>query len=457
MLKYIKREGIKMYNFPENLYSDVRTEDVFETRIVITNGTLEEMKEKSYKGAFIRVFDGKKWYYAATSDIKGIQKELDALAEIAVKNDAIENNPVVKKFEINKGVFCEFTGDKDIKNTSIEAKKELLLNYTDVIKGDENISSLKSFYVDNKKTKNFYSSKGADLSFDFQTTGFRITFDLKDGEKIFSEIFDCTSDYFGYLKDREEAMKAQFNKAVEFLKEAKEVEQGTYTVVLSPLAAGIFAHESFGHKSESDFMVGDETMKKEWVIGKEVGANLLSIIDDGNPTGSGHITFDDEGTKAEKTYLIKDGVLSGRLHSASTAAALEEGVTGNARAINFEFEPIVRMTTTYIEKGKKTLEELVSEVEDGILVETIKHGSGMTTFTLAPSLAYAIKDGKVAYPVKISVVSGNVFQALNEIDGVSDTVSLHSFILGGCGKMEQFPLPVGFGGPYVRVNNLNVQ
>jgi TldD protein len=81
----------------------------------------------------------------------------------------------------------------------------------------------------------------------------------------------------------------------------------------------------------------------------------------------------------------------------------------------------------------------------------------MSTFTIAPSLAYYIKNGKIAEPVNISVVTGNVMETLNEIDGLSNETEIMSFILGGCGKMEQFPLPVGFGGPYVRVNNLNVQ
>ena len=43
----------------------------------------------------------------------------------------------------------------------------------------------------------------------------------------------------------------------------------------------MFTHESFGHKSESDFMVGDETMKAEWALGKTIGQDLLTIIDDG--------------------------------------------------------------------------------------------------------------------------------------------------------------------------------
>ena len=446
-----------MYTFPNGLYSDIRIEDVFETKIELTDGRLDEIKEKEYKGAFIRVFDGKRWYYSATSDIEGIQDELDDLAKLAEASDAIDNHPVVKKFEVNQGDFCEFTGDKDIASTNIEDKKTLLKGYTDLLKGHDTITSLKSYYVDKRKKKTFYSSKGANLTFDFQMAGLRLAFSLKKRDKLFSESYDGSSAVFGDLKNKEKEVQEHFNKAVEFLNTAEDIKAGKYTVIFSPLAAGVFAHESFGHKSESDFMVGDEAMRKEWTMGKKVGADLLSIIDDGNPEGSGHVTFDDEGTRAKKTYLIKDGILSGRLHSSSTAAYLEEDVTGNGRAINFEYEPIVRMTTTYIDKGNQTLDELISEVEDGVLVETIKHGSGMSTFTIAPSLAYAIKDGKLSHPLKISVVSGNVFKTLNEIDGVSDTIQLHSFVLGGCGKMEQFPLSVGFGGPYVRVNNLDVQ
>jgi len=81
----------------------------------------------------------------------------------------------------------------------------------------------------------------------------------------------------------------------------------------------------------------------------------------------------------------------------------------------------------------------------------------MTTFTLAPSLAYRIRAGKIAEPLSISVITGKVMETLKNIDGVSDTIELLSFVTGGCGKMEQFPLPVGFGGPYVRINGIRVQ
>ena len=169
-----------------------------------------------------------------------------------------------------------------------------------------------------------------------------------------------------------------------------------------------------------------------------------------------YVPFDDEGCRAKTNYLIKDGVLTGRLHSSVTAAFLEEAPTGNARALNFEYEPLVRMTTTYIDKGFQTKEELFAGIKEGIYIDNLNHGSGMTTFTIAPRRAYMIRDGKLAEPVRISVITGNVMNTLYEIDGISDQVELFSFALGGCGKMEQYPLPVAFGGPYIRVKGIQV-
>jgi TldD protein len=81
----------------------------------------------------------------------------------------------------------------------------------------------------------------------------------------------------------------------------------------------------------------------------------------------------------------------------------------------------------------------------------------MSTFTIAPGRAYRIRGGRLAEPVRASVVTGSVFQALTDVDGVSDTLELRSFVGGGCGKFEQQDLPVGFGGPHVRVKNLDVR
>ena len=445
-----------MFIFPKNLYTDVRIENVCLNQIAYRNGELLQSLNRNQKGAFIRIFDGHRWYYSSTTNMDRIQEEIDKLALMAKENEDILDNPIVKKFEVNKGEYLYFK-DKDISNVKYEDKLQLLKSYFPIIENVEDIKMWRAIYIDRKIIKEFYSSKGAELKFDYQTCGIALRYGLNVDGKTFNGKYDKTSTSFDDLKGLEENIKEIIERDIEFVKHAKPIKPGKYTVVFSPTATGVFTHESFGHKSEADFMIGDETMMKEWAIGKKVGADNLSIVDTGDILGSGFVPFDDEGTKSRKTYLIKDGLLSGRLHSIITAESLNEDLTGNARAVNFEYEPIVRMTTTYIEPGEKTKEELISEIKEGILIVDVNHGSGMSTFTIAPSISYMIRDGKIAEPVNISVISGNVMETLYEIDGISKEMEIVTFTLGGCGKMDQFPLPVGMGGPYIRVNNVNVQ
>jgi TldD protein len=446
-----------MYRFPAGFYTDLRIEDVFETQIVVTLGEVEELKDKHFTAAFVRLFDGQRWFYSATTDVEHLQQEIDSLASMATPNPRIDEDETVCRFEANRGERLVFGGDDDVSKIPKEAKYGLLSGYFPLLQGQEFVATWTGQYIDQKVVKTFVSSKGADFKFDYQRVGIWIGFSLADGEKRHLDSFNRGANRLRDLEGLEAEIAERRREAVHFLQTAVDVVPGTYTTVLSPLAAGVFAHESFGHKSEADFMLGDETMRQEWQIGKVVGSPILSILDDGNVMGIGYTPFDDEGTRARRTTLIDRGALAGRLHSGATAANLQEALTGNGRAISFEFEPIVRMTTTYIAKGDLKFDELLAPIREGILVKTIKHGSGMSTFTIAPVLAYMIRDGKVAEPVRISVVSGNVFKTLGEIDGLTDQVELLGFARGGCGKMEQYPLPVGFGGPWVRVRSLDVR
>ena len=445
-----------MYKFPKDLYTDVRIETVFETNITLENFELKQNKVKKDTGAMIRVFDGSRWYYSVTSRVEALQEEIDSLAKMATPNVEIYNHPVVEKMEVNQDKLLRFEVN-DVSLIDNARKYEVLRSYIPVIEEFEQVQISKLYYLDKHTVKHIISSKGTDVTFDTQFCCVAARYMLQCGGNPCRGSVNIYHMDFGDLKGKQEKIRNTILKDIEYYENAVPVDPGVYTCVLSPETTGVFAHESFGHKSEADFMVGDETMKREWALGKQVGSSILSIIDTGLEEGSGYVPYDDEGCKAKKNYIIKDGILTGRLHSAATAACLEEASTGNARAINFEFEPIVRMTTTYIDKGTLTKDELIAGVPNGIYIESLFHGSGMTTFTIAPQRAYMIRDGKIAEPVKIAVISGNVMKTLGEIDGVSDKVELHAFALGGCGKMEQFPLPVGFGGPYIRVNGINVQ
>lgn len=444
-----------MFKYPEGLYVDVRIEETFDTRISFKKEVLHEQKVRIHHGAFIRLFDGQRWYYASTTDTKAIQKNIDELAKMAQANASIMEHPIVKAFEVNQETILQYEA-RSLSHVPVQEKRDLLASYLPLL-NDACIVHHSSTYIDNKTIKSIYSSKGTAVTFDKQSCGILLRMDLAEGDKKDQSAVTQSKIYFEDLAELKSYFSTEISKNIHFVRHAIPITAGDYPVLLSPLATGVFTHESFGHKSEADFMVGDEAMKKEWALGKTIGPSLLSIVDDGTVKGTGYVPYDDEGSKGKKTYLITRGELSGRLHSASTAAQLQEPLTGNARAMNFEYEPIVRMTCTYIEKGERPLSEIIAEMDQGIFVDTIKHGSGMSTFTIAPARAYMIEKGKIAQPVKISVLTGNVFQTLADVDAVSREFELMSFVGGGCGKMEQWPLPVGFGGPYTRVKKLKAQ
>ncbi len=445
-----------MIQFRHGFYADVRTEDRSRTTITYKSGALEEMKTRVERRAFIRVYDGKMWYYSSVTDLAHLQKTLDGLYDAATPNADIQNDPVVRRFERNRDTLLSFA-DSSVRDIPSKDKQALLLSYLPLLSEDSCITMPRGTYLDRNSLFRFRSSLGADITYDYQTCGLSFSCDMTEGEKKFSGHWQKGATRFDELKGLDDEIRAAMAEQTAFMRNSVPVTPGKYPVVLSPEAAGVFAHESFGHKSESDFMLSDETMRDEWQLGKTVGSPILSIAECGSVPGCGYVPYDDEGTKARRNYLIKDGKLVGRLHNAQTAAVLDEPTTGNARAIDCTFEPIVRMTTTYIEGGDMDFDELIAPIKKGYFIKTIKHGSGMSTFTIAPSLAYEITDGKLGRPVQISVLTGSVFETLGLIDGLTRDVKLLSFVTGGCGKMEQMGLPVGFGGPYVRVSSMNVQ
>jgi TldD protein len=164
----------------------------------------------------------------------------------------------------------------------------------------------------------------------------------------------------------------------------------------------------------------------------------------------GSYKYDDEGVRSTRTYLIKEGVLTGRLHSRETAAKMGEAVTGNARALNYAFQPIVRMTNTFIEPGKASFDELISGIKEGVYAKNWYGGmTSMEMFTFSAGECYMIRNGKVAELLRPVQLSGNLFTTLENIDAIGNDLDMNQG--GGCGKGGQMPLPVSNGSPHIRI------
>jgi TldD protein len=435
-------------------FVDVRIERTKSSHFMFQNGELTGTGEKPVLGAFIRLYQNGSWFYSSTTAVTELESEIAKLLVQANSNKPQTNSYIVPA---NNGIHHLINKTENaFSEISLDQKVKLGESYLSLLKQIKNVQDSRIAYTDLYKEKFYKSSVGTEFSYDFNQAGFVVHCTLKSGEELFSDGYRIYVTKFSELSNLEKNILDYFEESQKFLN-AETITPGKYKVVMSPEITGVFTHESFGHKSEADFMMGDPEATKEWKIGSVIGSSCLSIVDYGaHDNTSGYCPIDDEGTLAQKNYLIKDGVLTGRLHSTHTANVLEESATGNARALNFEFEPIVRMTSTYIEGGKTPYNELLEKAEGGIYFYNFKHGSGGSTFTIAPVRAYRIRGGKLAEPVRVSVMSGSVFETLKRIEACGDDFYLKSSAFGGCGKMDQRGLQVADGGPSILVNEMQI-
>ena len=443
------------FKFPNDLYTDVRIEDRFFAGFNMQNSDIVNDSNTYVKGAMIRVFDGKMWYSAETNDLDTIQKKIDELAALATPNPAILENPVVKNYSVNKAKIIKFDGNKNLRNVSREQRLKLVNSYYKKCM-DPSIKEIKmcSTWFDFQNiVKELYTSKGTEIIQDYQRTNFGMWFQILGKDDVtYSGGKKITEFEFNKLKNREAEIIEARDRAIDFAKNNVPVVPGEYVCVLSPSVTSVFTHESFGHKSEADFMLNDKTLQAEWTLGKKVANEKVSIIDEGDGMYHGYCPYDDEGNKKKKVWLIKDGVLSGRLHDAKSASALGEEPTGNARAQDYNCTPMVRMTNTFMAAGSDDPEEIIRGVKDGIYVYDWNYGTGQSTFTIQPQKCYRIRDGKLCEPLRVNVVTGSVFQTLFDIDAVGTDLE---FFSGMCGKNGQ-TLPTATGGPTIRVKKLMV-
>ena len=336
------------------------------------------------------------------------------------------------------------------KRSLLEVYNKLLLDY------DDRIQTTVAGISDRFTTNYFVNSTGSCIAQERMDVSGRFGAIARGEAGIVRQGFESvhSRNDFDSLVGIEDRVLGAAQRAVKQL-EASSVKGGQYSVVLDPYLAGVFIHEAFGHLSEADFVYENPNMQELLTLGKPLGIKQLNVIDDATlPNLPGTMKYDDEGVPGQRKYLIKDGVLTQRLHSRETAGKMAESPTGNARAIRANYPPIVRMTNTAIEPGDTSFEEIIKDVEEGVYAVRMLGGqTNGEMFTFAAAEGYMIRDGKIAEPVSDVTLSGNVFQTLQDIEAIGDDTL---YTNGGCGKGGQMPLPVSVGGPHLKIKNVVV-
>jgi len=151
---------------------------------------------------------------------------------------------------------------------------------------------------------------------------------------------------------------------------------------------------------------------------------------------------------------MKNGILTGRLHSRRTAASFSESATGHCVAEDYRYAPMIRMGTIFIKPGKDTLKEMMARIGEGYYFISSQGGqTAGENFTFTSLYGYRIRDGKKAELVRSTAVSGNLYETLGNIVGIADDLTLGK--VGGCGK-GQTNVRSCMGSPHILINNVVV-
>lgn len=436
-------------------YVEVRVQRLFKTMLTIKDSRVEAAREGIENGAAVRVLVNGAWGFATvgTLELRPLTNSVAEAYKMAKAASLQVKTPA--KLADTKTIKAKVTikPKKDPKEVSIKKKIGLLLTEDNAIFDyDKRVKSCTINYIDIGGTNYFINSDGTYIEQDKLYLFLTSVATAKEADKLtFShDQIGFTSGFEVFDTETPEVIGCRVAKrAVDQLK-AKMPKGGTFPAVIGPNVIGVFAHEAFGHLAEADLTLAGSVLIDK--LGKKIGSEKVTVYDDGTLDGAfGSFKYDDEGVPAQKTTIIKNGELVGLMHNRETAQKLGTQPTGNARAEDFRYEPIVRMRNTYFAIGNYSFEELLEDINFGYYIKSYRGGQANLdgTFQVGVQEAYEIVNGELGAPVRNASFSGNVLEALYNVDAVGKDFELW---VGVCGKGQR--AFIGAGGPHTRVQEV---
>jgi TldD protein len=225
-------------------------------------------------------------------------------------------------------------------------------------------------------------------------------------------------------------------------------------------------HESCGHPIELDRVLGTEIslaggsfMTPEKLGKLQYGSPKVNIYADATtPGGLGSFGYDDEGVKAQRTEIIKEGRFVGYLTSRETAPLFKQKSNGTMRADGWNRIPLIRMTNINLAPGEAKLEDLIADTKQGLYFDTNKSWSiDDKRLNLFAAEHLEIKDGKLGQVYKNPIYTGITPDFWNTCDAVCNQSYWHVWGVPNCGKGEPMQtMHVGHGVSPARFTKVKV-
>lgn len=405
-------------------------------------------------GAHITLIDGDGFAYAATSELSrnGFSRAVEQAlvwARLSAKHGILKASDIPRPQQ--SGHYQSHVA-QPWQSTNMGDKLELLQDVNRVLKIDDCIVDWQAMLGHREIQSLLITSDGVEIAQDFHyvMSGFEAV--ANKG----SQTQRRTGGGWGTARQGglEQLAAWQFPEAAHQVAEdaialvdAPDCPNSTASLLLMPSQMMLQIHESIGHPLEMDRILGDERnfagtsfVHPDMCGNYQYGSELLNVtFDPGLPTEIASYGFDDEGTPAERTYIIRNGILERLLGGALSQARSDLPGVANARACSWNRPPIDRMANLNLEPGNNTMEELINSIENGVLMDANTSWSiddSRNKFQFGCELGRIIKDGEVKGLVKNPNYRGISANFWRNLAAVGNESTFEVWGTPNCGKGE---------------------
>jgi TldD protein len=435
-------------------YADVRVNEERTQYVEVKNGQVSALADTNSYGIGVRVLVDGAWGFCASAEVSEAEADRCAAQAVAIARASRRVRPQPAALSALDPVVAEWQTPHrlDPFTTPLSTKVDLLLA-TDAamraVRGLTLATSSMQFWEDRKL---FASTEGSVIRQRILHSGGGISATAAGEDDIqvrsYPTSFGGQYESGGYeVLDRLDLARHATRTAEEAvaLLTAKPCPAGVSTIVLDGAQVSLQIHESCGHPSELDRVLGWEAnyagtsfLTTDQRRALRYGSPVVNLVADATaPRGLGTFGFDDEGVPAARADLVREGLFVGYLTSRETAARLGERSNGTMRAESWANIPLIRMTNINLLSGNWPREELIADTTDGILMATNRSWSiddKRYNFQFGTEIGWEIKNGKRGAMLKNCTYTGITPRFWNSCDAVCDDSDWEIWGTPNCGK-----------------------
>ena len=439
-------------------YADARYLERETESITVRNEEVAGLSREDTRGYGIRVLYKGSWGFAASGVLteEAVRETARRALEIARASHRTQREPVRLDDTPPQVGTYKSPWEEDPFAVPLDEKLELLFSAARILRKDKRIVKAEAEMRLFRTVKVFLSTEGAEITQEFVEVGAGIEATAAQGREVQRRSFPTSfgGDYAarGYEFIRSLGLVENAERIREeaiALLSADPCTSGEFDLILASDQLALQVHESCGHPTELDRVLGTEisyaggsflTLDK---LGKyRYGSEIVNIVADATIPGSiGSFGYDDEGVPAQRTHLVREGTFVGYLTSRETAPVIGRRSNGAMRAESWNHIPLIRMVNINLEPapGGPTLDELIADTEHGILMQTNKSWSIddlRLNFQFGCEIAWEIKNGRKVRLLKNPVYTGITPEFWRSCDAVCGESEWKIWGLPNCGKGE---------------------